>query len=414
MQDFEYRDGRLYCEDVPLEALSQEVGTPYYVYSEKAFLRAFSELDCAFSGVNHLICFSVKSNANLAVINLLANRGSGADIVSGGELFRSLRAGVPGERIVFSGVGKSDAEIRYAIESGILCFNVESLPELEAIDRVAASLGRTAPVSLRINPDVESHTHDYTATGKKEKKFGVPLEEAFDMYLEISRFSHLRVFGLDTHIGSQIVSYEPFVEALYKLAELYRKLKDSGVPLEAIDIGGGLGIRYRDEQPPSPAAFARALLPIVKPLGCRLILEPGRYISGNAGALVTRVVYYKQTAVKNFAIVDAGMNDLIRPSLYGSYHEILPVAASGAPSRVKMDVVGPICESGDFLARDRELAPVERGDLLAVMSAGAYGFVMSSNYNSRPRVAEVLVSGSSHRVVRRVETFEDLVRGEEM
>ncbi|MCE5271766.1 diaminopimelate decarboxylase [bacterium] len=414
MQDFQYSGGRLCCEEVPLESLAGQVGTPYYVYSERALTRAFTELDRAFSGIDHLVCFSVKSNANLAVVKHLGSLGAGSDIVSGGELYRSLRAGIPGERIVFSGVGKSDAEIRYALESGILCFNVESVPELEAIDRVAAGMNLTAPVSLRINPDVESHTHEYTATGKKEKKFGVPLESSFELYREVAHFHHLRPFGLDMHIGSQIVTYDPFVEALTKLIELYRRLGESGVKLQSIDIGGGLGIRYKDEEPMCPLVFARAILPLVKPLGCRLILEPGRYISGNAGALVTRVVFYKQTAVKNFAIVDAGMNDLIRPSLYGSYHEILPVAEANGAAKVKMDVVGPICESGDFLAHDRELAPVRRGDLLAVLSAGAYGFVMSSNYNSRPRVAEVLVSGGSHRVVRRAETFEDLVRGEEM
>jgi len=414
MQDFQYSGGRLCCEEVPLESLAAQVGTPCYVYSERALTRAFTELDRAFDGIDHLVCFSVKSNANLAVIKHLGDLGAGSDIVSGGELYRSLKAGIPGERIVFSGVGKSDAEIRYALESGILCFNVESVPELEAIDRVAAGMGLTAPVSLRINPDVESHTHEYTATGKKEKKFGVPLDDSFELYREVARFSHLRPFGLDMHIGSQIVTYDPFVEALTKLVELYHRLAENGIELQSIDIGGGLGIRYKDEEPMCPRVFAQAILPLVKPLGCRLILEPGRYISGNAGALVTRVVYYKQTAVKNFAIVDAGMNDLIRPSLYGSYHKILPVTEASGASKVKMDVVGPICESGDFLAHDRELSPVRRGDLLAVLSAGAYGFVMSSNYNSRPRVAEVLVSGSSHRVVRRAETFEDLVRGEEI
>lgn len=413
MSDFVLRDGRLYCEDVSLEDVAAQAGTPCYVYSARALVRAFDELDSAFSTVDRLICYSVKSNANLSVIRLLASRGAGADIVSGGELFRALKGGVPAEKIVYSGVGKSESEIRYALESGILAFNVESVPELETLDRIAGETGRVAQVCLRVNPDVESRTHKYTDTGKKESKFGIPIDAALDQYREIGRFRHLRVYGLDTHIGSQITSHEPFVLAFRKLAELYIRLREQGFPLEAVDIGGGLGITYRDERPPTPREYADAVLPILKPLGCRVILEPGRYISGNAGALLTRVIYFKQTGTRNFAIVDAGMNDLLRPSLYNAHHEILFTGVVDGRPVMKMDVVGPICESGDFLALDRELPRPDPGDLLAVLSAGAYGFVMSSNYNSRPRGAEVLVENGGFRVVRRAETLDDLIRGEE-
>ncbi|HUU27849.1 MAG TPA: diaminopimelate decarboxylase [archaeon] len=413
MRDFDYRNRELYCEGVSLARLAENVGTPCYVYSTSALLRAYSELDEAFASVDHLICFAIKSNSNLAVLKLLAAQGAGMDIVSGGELYRALQAGVPSDRIIYSGVGKSEAEIRYALASGILCFNVESLPELEAIERVASSGDRPAPVSLRINPDVESRTHEYTSTGKKENKFGIPYSQALDFYKELGKFRHLKVLGIDTHIGSQVTEIEPFVQAFRKLAGLFERLREAGTALQFMDIGGGLGITYRDETPPTAAEFAQAVLPIIKPLGCRIILEPGRFISGNAGVLLTRVLYFKQTGVKNFAIIDAGINDLIRPSLYNAYHEILPVKENDG-KRLKMDVVGPICETGDWLAKDRELPELEEGDLLVFISAGAYSATMSSNYNSRPRGAEVLVEGSSYRVVRRAESYADLVRGEEV
>ena len=351
MTAFEYRDGQLYGEEVALTEIAAQAGTPCFVYSRRALLEAFDELDQAFSGVDHLICFSVKSNCNLAVLHLLAERGAGMDIVSRGELFRSLRAGVPVERIVYSGVGKSEEEIAYAITSGILSFNVESFPELEAIDRVAASLGKMAAVSLRINPDVESHTHEYTTTGKKETKFGIPYEQAVEAYQCAAEFQNLRIVGIDTHIGSQITREEPFVLAFRKIADLYRRLKQEGFKLEFFDIGGGVGIRYLDETPLSARQFAAAVLPVLEPLGARIILEPGRFISGNAGVLLTRVIHLKETAVKNFAVVDAGMNDLLRPSLYGAYHEVSPLRENKR-EKVKMDVVDPICESGDWLAKD--------------------------------------------------------------
>ena len=412
MEDFVYREGKLYCEDLPLDELADSVGTPCYVYSKRALVRAYTEFDQAFAAVDHTICFAVKSNPSLAVLKLLADRGAGMDIVSAGELYRALKAGVPGELIVYSGVGKSPEEIRYALESGILCFNVESLPELATIDQIAGRLGTVAKVSLRINPDVESNTHQYTSTGTKEAKFGISYDSALDCYRKLRNFKNLKAYGIDTHIGSQVTELEPFVLAVKRLVELFVRLTGDGFQLEAIDIGGGLGIRYHDESPPSLAEYAEALLPILKPLSCRVILEPGRYISGPAGILLTRVIYFKETGVRNFAVVDAGMNDLLRPSLYEAYHRVLPVLESSEKT-VKMDVVGPICETGDWLAKDRLLPRLDQGDLLALLSAGAYSFTMSSNYNSRPRGAEVLVDGSRHRTVRRAETFEDLVRGEE-
>ncbi len=413
MQDFIYKDGMLHCEDLPLAELADSVGTPCYIYSKQALVRAYNEMDQVFAGVDHMTCFAVKSNGSLAVLKLLADQGAGMDIVSAGELYRSLKAGVAGERIVFSGVGKTNNEIRYALESGILCFNVESMPELAAIDQAARNLGTIASVSFRINPDVESNTHEYTSTGTKKAKFGIPYDSALDCYRELRKLKNLKAYGIDIHIGSQITELEPFVQGVKRLAEIFVRLQEEGFQLEVIDIGGGLGIRYHDESPPSPAEYAEALIPILKPLNCRVILEPGRYISGQAGALLSRVTYFKETGVKNFAVVDAGMNDLLRPSLYNAYHQVLPVLESSART-AKMDVVGPMCETGDWLAKDRLLPVPEPGDLLAVLSAGAYSFTMSSNYNARPRGAEVLVDGASYKVIRRAETFEDLIRGEEV
>ncbi len=412
MPAFEYRDGELYCEETPLARLADEVGTPCYVYSRRALSEAFDSYRRAFAPVEAMICFAVKSNGNLALLRLLAGLGAGMDIVSGGELFRALRAGTPAARIVYSGVGKTDEELAFAVEQGIFSFNVESLPELEVLDRIARRLGKPARVSLRVNPDVTSNAHEYTATGHKATKFGIPYSQALETYRGLKRFEGLRVCGMATHIGSQITELEPFIQAYQRLAELFDRLRREGLPLEVLDIGGGLGIRYKQEQPPTPADFAEAVLPVVAPLGCRIIVEPGRSICGNAGALLSRVLYFKQTPAKNFAIIDAGMNDLIRPSLYGAYHEVLPVRENSREA-LPMDVVGPICETGDWLARDRLLPSPARGDLLAVMSAGAYGFAMSSNYNSRPRPAEVLVEGDRYRVVRRAESYEDLLRAEE-
>jgi diaminopimelate decarboxylase len=413
MTEFTYRNGKLFCEDVSLAKIAQNAGTPCFVYSKRALLSAYFALDKAFAELDHLICFAIKSNANLAVLNLLASHGAGMDIVSQGELYRALKAGVPPERIVYSGVGKSEAEIRYGLESGILSFNVESIPELGAINRVAASLGKTASICLRINPDVESLTHEYTATGKKETKFGIPYDQAIQACTKTTELENLRLIGIDAHIGSQIIQVEPFVTAFTKLADLFIQLRNEGFELELFNIGGGLGIRYSDENPPTAEEFAAAVLPILKPLGCKIILEPGRFISGNAGVLIARVIHLKQAGVKNFVVVDAGMNDLIRPSLYNAYHQVSPVTESD-PANVKVDIVGPICESGDWLAKDRLLPKLEEGALICLHGAGAYSFTMSSNYNGRPRGAEVLVDGDSYRIVRKAETLADLIRGEEI
>lgn len=413
MMEFAYRNGEFFCEDVSLAEIALHAGTPCFVYSKRALLNAYFALDRAFAEVDHLICYSIKSNANLAVLNILASQGAGMDIVSQGELYRALKAGVPPELIVYSGVGKAEGEIRYALESGILSFNVESILELEAINRTAAALGKTAPVSLRVNPDVESNTHEYTTTGKKETKFGIPYDQALQAYIKAAEFENLRLIGIDTHIGSQIIHLEPFVTAFTKIADLFIQLRNEGFELEFFDIGGGLGISYSDETPPTAVEFAEAVLPVLKPLNCKIILEPGRFISGNAGVLLTRVIHLKQTEVKNFAVVDAGMNDLIRPSLYNAYHQVNLVTESDSP-KVSMDIVGPICESGDWLAKDRLLPKLEEGALLALLGAGAYSFTMSSNYNGRPRGAEVLVDGGSYRIVRQAETLEDLIRGEEI
>ena len=410
---FDYKQGELYCENVSFSSIARKVPTPFFVYSRAALENSFNSIRSAFGELDILVCFAVKSNSNLAVIKTLGDLGAGMDIVSGGELYRVLKAGVPADRVVFSGVGKTEAEIRYALDAGIHSFNVESKAELDELDRIAGEIGITAPVSIRVNPDVESYTHHYTSTGKKETKFGVPIDEAREIYKNIEKYANIRARGLDCHIGSQITGTEPFLNAAGKMTDLFKELVSSGVELDSFDFGGGLGIRYNEEVPPSPQQYAESLLPLLKPLNCKILLEPGRYISGNAGALATKVVYCKKNAIKNFAIVDAGMNDIVRPSLYGSYQHILPVKETSREKLVT-DVVGPICETGDYLALGRELPEFRKGELMAVMSAGAYGFVMSSNYNSRPRAAEVLVDGSSFRVVRKHETYEDLIRGEEI
>jgi diaminopimelate decarboxylase len=411
MDSFTFRHGELYCEDVPVRKIAGRVGTPFYLYSSSAVAAQFRAFDEAFAPHPHLICFAVKANSNLAVLNLLGKMGAGADIVSGGELYRVLRAGIPAERIVYSGVGKTTDEIREALEADILMFNVESLPELETITGVARRVGRRARVSFRINPDVDPKTHPYISTGLRKNKFGLPMPQARHAYTLASVNENLDVVGIDCHIGSQLTQVEPFVDALRRLKKLLRDLEDAGIPLKFIDMGGGLGIRYKDERPPDPSTYAHAILSEIRNLPHTLIVEPGRAIVGNAGVLVTKVLYGKETGEKLFYIVDAAMNDLARPSLYQAHHEILPVVESDAPG-VAADIVGPICETGDFLARERSLPPMEGESLLAVMSAGAYGFSMSSNYNSRPRIPEVLVAGDRAEVVRRRETYETLVHGE--
>jgi len=411
MHHFNYLGNELHGEEVPVERIAAEVGTPFYLYSATTLKRHFSVFTAAFSAVDHLVCFSVKSNPNLAVIHTLAQQGAGADVVSGGELFRALNAGVPAAKVVFSGVGKREDEIRHALDAGILMFNVESEEELRTLNRVAREMGKKAPVALRVNPDVDPKTHPYISTGLKKNKFGIPAPQAPALYHEAARMENLRVVGVDCHIGSQLTTSEPFGEAVGKVAVLVRKLESEGIPIRYLDVGGGLGITYASEAPPLPADYSRTILEAASGLGKTLIFEPGRVLVGNAGILVTRVLYTKESGPKTFVVVDAGMNDLVRPCMYDAYHRIAPVLKANREEAV-VDVVGPICESSDFLARDRMLPRVTGGELLAVFSAGAYGFSMSSQYNSRPRVAEVMVEGDRFAVVRRRETFDDLVRGE--
>lgn len=412
MHDFQYRHGELFCEDVPLSRVAKEVGTPFYVYSHATLVRHFRAVDSAFQSVPHIIAFAMKANSNLAILRLMAREGSGADIVSGGELYRALKAGVPPSKIVFAGVGKSREEIRYALKSGILMFNVESSDELRVIDDVAAELRMKARVALRVNPDVDPKTHPYISTGLKKSKFGISADRALEEFKLASSLKHIDVAGVHKHIGSQLTDIAPFVDALKKVLELVEQVKAQGINIRYINIGGGLGITYADEKPPEPKDLAAAISPLLRDLKCTVIMEPGRVIVGNAGALVTKVLYQKTSDAKRFIIVDAAMNDLIRPSLYGAYHDIKPVREMPAAKSVTVDVVGPVCESGDFLAKDRAMPEVKAGDLLAVMSAGAYGFVMASNYNSRPRVPEVLVRGKEIHVIRKRESLADLVRGE--
>jgi diaminopimelate decarboxylase len=408
---FARRDGALFAEDVPLETLARRHGTPLYVYSASALVSAYDALDAALSGVRHTICYSIKSNMNLAVVRTLVARGAGVDVTSGGELFRALRAGAAPAKIVYSGVGKRDDEIGQALDAGIKMFNVESLAELRRIDAVAAEHGICAPVAFRVNPDVDPRTHPYISTGLRTSKFGIPWGEAVAAYAEAKALEHVEPVGIDCHIGSQLTQVQPFVDALNRVRHLLLELRDAGHEIRTIDVGGGLGVRYDDETPPSFDEYARGVLESVGGLGCELVFEPGRALVANAGVLLTRVLYEKTNEDKRFVIVDAGMNDLIRPALYEAWQRIEPVGpARGEPSAA--DVVGPVCESSDFLAKDRPFPPVERGDLLAVHSAGAYGFAMSSNYNGRPRAAEVLVKGSRAALVREREGYEDLVRGE--
>ena len=406
MNAFSLKDGVLCAESTPLPAIAERFGTPCYVYSRAALETAFDEYSRELSGVDALVCYAMKANSNLAVLNVFARRGAGFDIVSGGELKRALAAGADPQKIVFSGVGKSASEMAFALSTGILCFNVESAPELDRLNEVAASLGRTAPISLRVNPNVDAKTHPYISTGLKENKFGVAFDDALAVYERASRLPNLEIVGIDCHIGSQLLDPAPFAEALDKLLLLIGELAKRGIALHHIDLGGGLGIRYQDEAAPSVSAYLHPLLRELSGRGLKILLEPGRRLVGNAGVLLTRIEYLKPGAVKNFAIVDAAMNDLARPALYDAWHDIVPVVPrSGATA--PWDIVGPICESSDFLGRQRPLAIVA-GDLLAIRSAGAYGMTMSSNYNSRPRAAEVMVDGAQVHLVRRRESVEEL------
>ena len=411
MHHFEYKAGELFAEGVPLSKIASEVGTPTYVYSYQTIERHYRVFSEAFADLPHQICFSMKCNSNLALLSAFAKWGSGVDIVSGGELFRALKAGIDPKKIVYSGVGKTSTEMIAALKAGILMFNVESEAELLTLDQVAQALKKKAPVSLRINPNVDPKTHPYISTGLKKSKFGIQFDQAIAVYKHCLSLKGIKVVGIDCHIGSQLTETEPFVAALQRLLDLYHQLIKLGFKIKYFDLGGGLGIRYQEENPPAPHEYAHALKKELQGLPVTLIFEPGRVLLGNAGVLLTQMLYQKNRDAKTFLIVDAAMNDLIRPAFYKSYHQILPLQESVRPEIVA-DIVGPVCESGDFLALDRKTIAYTPGEYMAVMSAGAYGFVMGSNYNSRPRAAEVLVKDKKYFVIRNRETLEDLVRGE--
>ncbi len=415
MNHFNRKNRQLFCEEVSVAEIAREIGTPFYLYSKRTLLQHFHAFDSSFAQTPHLTCFAVKACSNIAVLHLFAQAGGGADIVSGGELFRALKAGVDPKKIIFSGVGKTEEELRYALESKILLFNVESAAELDRLRKIAVSLSMKAPVSFRVNPDVDPLTHAYISTGLAKNKFGIPIRESMELYEKAAAMEGIEIKGISCHIGSQLTQISPFVESMAKIKDFVRDLAAKGIAIGYVDLGGGVGITYDAEMPPHPRDYADAVRKELKGIDCTLILEPGRVIVGNAGVLVTEVQYTKTNrggdVEKKFVIVDAAMNDLTRPSLYGAYHTIEPVIDRGAETE-KVDVVGPVCETGDFLAKDRNLARVDQGDLLAVMSAGAYGFSMASNYNSRPRVAEVLVDGSRYGVIRSRETLEQLIQGE--
>lgn len=412
MHYFLYKDGELFCEDVSVKTIAKKVGTPFYIYSYKTLTRHFSVFDDAFKKIPHLICYSCKANANVALLSVIRKLGGGADIVSGGELFKALHAGIQGNEIVFSGVGKTKEEIQFAIQSKILMLNIESEGEIEVIRDVAKDMKQKIPISIRVNPEIDPKTHPYITTGLKRNKFGILWTDALRLYKNIAKDPFLLPVGISSHIGSQILEIEPFVEAVKCLKKMFFKLKRTGISLRYIDIGGGLGITYKDELPPSPREYARAIARILKSTGLTLILEPGRILVGNSGIFITKLLYVKRTPEKNFYIVDGAMNDLVRPAFYNAYHEIVPVIESTNNQHIKVDVVGPICESGDFFAKDRKLPSLTPGHLIAILGAGAYGFSMSSNYNSRRRVAEVLVKDRDFYIIRKRESLKDLLRGE--
>jgi diaminopimelate decarboxylase len=413
MHDFHYIKERMYCESVPLEVIEQAIGTPFYLYSHNTLKNHFAVFDSAFSEIPHIVCFAAKANSNIAILKIFANKGGGMDIVSGGELYRALQAGVDPQKIVYSGVGKRIDEIKYALDSNILMFNVESFEELQVINECARRMRRVAGIALRVNPDVNPETHPHISTGLKENKFGINVEKSLEAYHQAKTLKHVDIKGVSCHIGSQVTKISPFVDALNRLKKLIILLREEDTSIKYLDLGGGLGIIYNQETPPHPSDYAKAIIDASKGLDCVFIFEPGRVIVGNAGILVTKVLYTKKNEGKNFIIVDAGMNDLIRPSLYNSFHRIQPVLKTER-EEVTADVVGPICESGDYLAKERKLSRFERGDLMAVMSAGAYGFTMASNYNSRPKVPEILVNGDQFHVIRRRENYEDMIKGEEI
>ena len=413
MDHFEFRSGELHAEDVPVARIAAQFGTPCYVYSRATLERHYRAFDSALASRPHQVCYAVKANSNLAVLQVLAQIGAGFDIVSGGELLRVLRAGGAADKIVFSGVGKTEAELKLALEAGIACFNVESEAELRTLDRVALAMNQRAAIALRVNPDVDAKTHPYISTGLKSNKFGVDVATAERLYREAAKLQGVRPIGIACHIGSQLLDISPYLAALDRVLALVDRLAAGGIALEHIDIGGGLGVRYKDEKPTEPADWARAFLPKLAGRALKLYTEPGRAIAGNAGILLTRVELLKTGEEKSFAVVDAAMNDLIRPTLYQAWMDIVPAHSQSTAAKRKYDVVGPVCESGDWLGRDRDLA-IAPGDLLAIRTAGAYGFTMASNYNSRGRAAEVMVDGDQAHLVRARESFDDLVRGESL
>lgn len=425
MDYFRYKSGKLYCEDILVDSITKKFGTPCYIYSVRTILEHYTKLGEAFSSMPTTICYSVKANSNLAILNLMKKQGAGFDVVSGGEIFRVLKIGAPANKIVFAGVGKTDEEIKLAITKGIMLFNVESEDELANINRIAKSMRKVAPVALRLNPDVDPHTHRYITTGKRENKFGMDMERSKKNLFAISELKNIRLVGLHIHIGSQITSVQPYVESTKRLVEFLPECEKVGAKIEYLNMGGGFGIWYKEKAARSAKEIADAILPILKPTGCKLLLEPGRFIVGNAGVLVSKVLYVKESGDKKFLICDAGMNDLIRPTLYGAYHKIWPTATLAnydgeSPdeekwqenSMVLTDVVGPICESGDFFAKDRRLPSMKRNEALAIFSAGAYGYTMASNYNSYPRPCEVLVSGKNTKLISRREKYADLIKAE--
>ncbi|HNS13989.1 MAG TPA: diaminopimelate decarboxylase [Syntrophorhabdaceae bacterium] len=411
MHYFEYKKGQLYCEKVPVAEIAAAVGTPFYAYSYRTFERHFRVFNDAFRKTPHITCYSCKANASSAILRMTAKFGGGADIVSGGELYKALRAGIPANKIVFSGVGKTEEELRSAIRAGILMINIESEGELQAVSRLAQALKKAVPVSIRVNPEIDPKTHPYITTGLKKNKFGVLWKDARRLYKAMGTDRFLVPVGISSHIGSQILELAPFVEAVRSLKSMIRQLQEEGTSVRMVDIGGGLGITYKDELPPHPEDYARVMEEELEGTGLTLILEPGRVLVGNSGVFVTKLLYTKKMPGKTFYIVDGAMNDLVRPALYDAYHEIVPVKESKGDA-VRVDVVGPVCESGDFFARGRRIPPIKNGDLLAVLGAGAYGFSMSSNYNARRRVAEVLVKDREFYVIRKREALRDLVRGE--
>lgn len=413
MHHFEYKGNELYAEDTAVRDIVAKVGSPVYIYSQATLERHYKAFDDAFAAMPHTICYSVKANSNLAVLKNFINLGGGVDIVSGGELFRALKAGVDPQKVVYSGVGKKDDEIEYALSTGILMFNVESEQELDRINEIAIRMGKKAGIAIRVNPDVDPQTHPYITTGLKNAKFGITIDRALAEYRRAKDMKGIEILGIDCHIGSQLTKVTPFVDSIKKLKNVIASLKEMGISLKYFDLGGGLGIQYNTEEPPLPSDYGKEIIAETRDLGLHLLFEPGRNIVGNAGILVSKCLYTKQRDEKNFIMIDAGMNDLARPALYGSFHGVQPVVKD-QDGMIVADIVGPICESGDFLVKEREVPMFLQGDLMAFMSAGAYGFAMSSSYNSRPRVAEVLVKGNKFEVIRERETWDDLIRGEKL